>query len=221
MDYRLPPARFIVPLPIAWFADWAKDKMKSLLEGFVLPDWFPYALIGLFIGLLINDLYNSRSWLRHNWRHFRRVFDVQSVHAGHLHEPHEHIPIICNLKFRKQLKNALLTVCIVSPSPTREPDRKITHQEILNVAKYADKRLMLGNMAITRAGDKFARHCVWGDKLGEQDLRGYPIIPGGRSAIEISIKHQIYRVYVHFLDTTREENSRIYLLTQDDFPSLI
>ena len=223
MRYEWPSKTLILPLPMAFLLGWAKDTLTTWLNDLAIPDWLPVLLVGIFAGLLINDVLNSRSWLRHNWRVWRRLFDVETTHAGHHQSSPEHIELVCLLRFRKTVKDAQLTVSIVTPSPTREDERRISHSEVIDVIKDSRKRLMLGSIAITRAGDSHACHSVWGEGVGETNLNlGRPSIIGlSRVVIEVKVNHQIYRIYAHILDPNREESSRVYLLSEDQFPALI
>ena len=223
MRYEWPSKTLILPLPLAFVIGWAKDALTTWLNDLVIPDWLPALLVGLFVGLLINDVLNSRSWLRHNWRVWRRLFDVVTTHAGHHQSSPEHIELICILKFKKTVKNAQLTVCVVTPFPTREDERRITHNEAIDLVKDSTKRLMLGNIAITRAGDPHACHSVWGERIGEKDLGlgQLPITGLSRVVLEVKVNHQTYSIYAHILEPNREESSKVYLLTEDQFPSLI
>ena len=223
MRYEWPSKTFIWPLSIVLLFGLAKDSLTTWVSGLVLPDWFIWLLVGVFVGSLINDILNPRSWFRHNWRVSRRLFDVETVHAGHHQWTPEHIELVCILKFRKEITKARLTVCVVTPFPTKDADKKISHNETIDLVKDSTKRLILGNIAITRAGDPYACHSVWGEKVGSKDLEGgqLPITGLSRVTLEVSVNHQTYRIYAHILDANREESSKIYLLTEDQFPSLI
>jgi hypothetical protein len=223
MCYEWPPRRFIWPLPVALLLGWAKDTITTWFNGVTLPAWLPVVLIGMFIGLLINDALNPRSWLRQNWRLWRSLFDVVTVHAGHCQTTPERIELICIIKFRKTIKNALLNVRVITPYPSRDNDIKITHSESIDLVKDSQKNIKLGSVAITNEGDSHACHSVWGEKLGGKDLEQgqHSIIGQSRVIIEVSVNHQTYRIYAHILDPNRKESSSVYLLTQDQFPSLI
>ena len=223
MRYELPPKRFIWPLPVLLLLGLAQDKITTWFNDASLPAWLLIFLIGIIIGSLINDVLNPRSWLRQNWRLWRSLFDVVTVHAGHCQSPPEHIELICLIKFRKTLENALFTVRVITPYPTREDDIKITHSESLDLVKNSLKNIRLGSLAITNRGDSYACHSVWGGKIGGKDLEQgqHSIIGQSRVIIEVSVNHQTYRIYAHILDSNRKESASVYLLTQDQFPSLI
>ncbi len=160
---------------------------------------------------------SDSSAVRHNWREWRKVFSVLGAHGHHLHDP-ERIDMVCALKFRKDFIGTLV-VRVIVPLPGREPDTKVVHQEAIDAAKDQEKILRLGSISITKPGDTFARHSLWGEKLGEKDLpaNSHPIY-ASRNIIEISAGAQIFRIYAHILDAARKEQERVYLLTEDEVP---
>ena len=79
---------------------------------------------------------NPNSALRHNWREWRKVFDVIAVMAGHVEgQTNDRVDIICLLKFRKSLTDEALTVRVIVPLTFKKDDKKLVHQEKLTIAK--------------------------------------------------------------------------------------
>jgi hypothetical protein len=219
MAYRSPKRTYLafpfalLPGGIRWMLEhWAEHQEWWHAIPF---GWLTITILAFGIGIVVQDLLNEKSALRHNWREWRKIFSVLNIHAAHLEDP-ERVDILCVLTFRKDV-NDVLSVRVVVPLLGRESDVKLVHREEVNVSKNEERRLRLGSIAITKPGDAFARHSVWGEKLGEKDLKGHAIY-ASRNIIEISLGPQIFRIYAHILDVARKEQSHIYLLSEDELP---
>ncbi len=223
MSFKRPKATYLA-LPAAFVPEGGKWMLERWAEHqqwwHGLPfGWMTLTILAFWVGVVVQDLMNEKSALRHNWREWKKVFDVLTVHAGHIQNGMERVDIMCLLKFRRDIKNALLVVRVIVPLSFNEPDIKVIHQERLDIAGNGEKRLRLGNIAITRPGYEFARHSVWGEAIGGKDIAlGQHTIYASKNIIEISIGSQTYRIYAHVLDVSRKEQSHIYLLTQDQLP---
>ena len=219
MSYKWPkptyialPAAGIPPLAHQMLEHWAEhqDWWHSVPFG-----WITGAILVFWFGVLFQDLLNENSAIRHDVREWRKVFSVLNISAAHLNDP-ERIDIVCLMKFRKRF-DGLLTVRVVVPLAGRDSDIKLIHKERIDIADGEEKRLRLGSISITKPGDAFARHSLWGEKLGVQDVNGHPIY-AVRNIIEISVGPQTFRVYAHVLDATRKEQSHVYLLKENELP---
>ena len=140
--------------------------------------------------------------------------------AGHVEgQTNDRVDIICLLKFRKSLTDEALTVRVIVPLTFKKDDKKLVHQEKLTIAKDGEKRLRLGNLAITKPGAPFACHSIWGETIGTKDLdAGQHAIYASKNLIEIAVGVQTYRIYAHVLDTQRKEQAYVYLLPESDLP---
>jgi hypothetical protein len=225
MAYRWPKKSVLglfVPTPaiLAW--SFIKEDMTGTQWWHHLPFfWIIITTSAYAAGWLVNELVYPTSNMRHNWREWRKVFEVQSANTRHLvDQDAERIGIICQLKFRKDVKDARLTVRVVTGLPGRPSLRQIVLQESISAAKDSTKALTVGSLPITRPGAPFARHAVWGSQLPGRDIEPGQItmIPGARNIIEVSVGPQAYRIYVQALDSSREESTRLYLLREDEFP---
>jgi hypothetical protein len=224
MAYIRPKATYFA-FPAAAIPEVGKSMLERWAEQHewwqTLPfGWLTVVIVAFGVGVVIQDLVNEKSALRHNWREWRRIFDVLTVHASHVEKDNkERVDIFCRLKFRKTIDEALLTVRVIVPLPYREADVKLIHREKVSVAAEGEKTLRLGNIAIATAGQDFTCHSVWGDAIGGRDIAPgqYPIY-ASRNIIEISIASQTYQIYAHVLDVSRKEHAYVYLLTENDLP---
>ena len=219
MSYKWPkptyvafPVAGVLPFVPHMLEHWAEHQewWKCLPFG-----WISLVILAFGIGAFVQDLANDKSSLRYNWREWRKVFSVLTAHAAHLDNP-ERVDILCHLKFIKDFRGKLI-VRVIVPLADREPDIKVVHQEQIDIPKDGEKRLRLGSISITKPGDAFARHSLWGEILGEKDLKGHAIY-ASRNIIEIVAGPQTFRIYAHVLDTVRKEHERIYLLRENELP---
>jgi|GEM_PF-3035468 len=218
---KKPHLGYLATLPFVIAGSFISESATATTWWTTLP--FLY-IAGIFIaygvGVWINDIFDSNSWIHNNWREFKKTFDVSTINSIHIQGPPERVDINCVIKFKKNIADEYLTVRVVLPLPARKSRvQVIHHQKIISAAKDSIKHLRLGSISITRPHDPFARHSIWGEILGEQDLKNgeVPIIQA-KQMLEIQLGAYIYRVYVDVLQSSREENAYIHLLSEEDFP---
>jgi hypothetical protein len=225
MAYRWPKKSILglfVPAPVILAWSFVKEDMTATQWWHHLPFlWMALTTLAYGVGWLASELANPVSDMRHNWREWRKVFEMLSANASHrLDQDAERIDIVCQVKFTREVKDARLTVRVVTGLPGRPSLRQIVFQEPISAPKDSTRVLVVGSLAITRPGAPFARHAVWGPQLPGRDIAPGQItmIPGARNIVEISVGPQAYRIYAQALDPTREESTRIYLLRENEFP---
>ncbi len=136
-----------------------------------------------------------------------------------MHDP-ERVDIYCFLKFRKDIRDQLLTVRVILTLSFKDDEARVVYQERISVAAGTEKRLRIGSISIARPGDPYARHDLWGAEIGEKDVRDANLMmcPYSRNIVEISLPGQTYRVFAQLLNESREEQRRVYLLPEEHLP---
>jgi len=165
MGYRWPKKSILglfVPAPVILAWSFVKEDMTATQWWNHLPFlWMALTTLAYAVGWLVSELANPVSDLRHNWREWRKVFEVLSANASHrLDQEAERIDIVCQVKFIRDVKDARLTVRVVTGLPGRASLRQIVFQEPISAPKDSTRVLVVGSLAITRPGAPFARHAV-------------------------------------------------------------
>jgi hypothetical protein len=221
---------------IAWFA--AQQWLQAQPWWVAVP--WPWIIFGLFFflaGTLHADLWNKNSQLRRWWRDRHCVFEVMAVSTNHTWNDAsryntERVEIWCSLKFIRPQKKAALTVRVTSPLGSHNPQTNlIINKSLGDIPKDFQQRVVLGNISISSplppeeierrksSGQHLgARHNVWGEAMGLPDIaQGQTtMIPGSKNLIEISVGRQTYSIFATLLNETREDQTRIFFLTEDD-----
>lgn len=158
--------------------------------------WFTALFSAVGVGLVMGDLYNPHSWLRHNLREWSKVFEVKACFIGQEFSPHEFFSLVCLLKFTRDIRDAKLIVKVIQIRPGGN-HVQVVHFEKITMPKDSERSLRLGSIPVTHPGDPFARHALWGEILGDKDLlpNQHPIA-GGPAVIEVSLSRQKYCAYV-------------------------
>jgi hypothetical protein len=161
-----------VPAPaiLAW--SFIKEDMTATEWWHHLPfGWMALTTLAYAVGWLVSEFANPKSDTAQVWGQWRKVFDVLSASTTHRSDQDaERIDIVCQLKFRREVKDARLTVRVVTGLPGRPSLRQIVFQEPISAPKDSTKVLVLGSLPITRPGAPFARHAVWGPQLPGQNI---------------------------------------------------
>lgn len=189
------------------------------------------------LGTLHADLWNKNSQLKRWWRDLCRIFDVSAVSTRHIWDDSaryntERVEIWCSIKFLKATRGSKLTVRVTSPLGTANPQTHLVINKSLgDVDRDFEYRFVIGSISIqgplpqeeierrTSNGMHLgARHDVWGDAPGTPDIAAGQItmIPGSKNLIEINIGRQTYRVFATLLNTQRVDQSRVFILTEND-----
>jgi hypothetical protein len=191
----------------------------------IVNGWWPTIWIiaaAFFAGLVAEDIHNPRSYIREKLRYLRRRFEVIWTASVYCENPNR-VDLNCQLRFVRDIKEEILTVRIVQPYLTR-PDRVsvVYQKKIPSAARDTIENIRLGSIAITKAGDTFARHSLWGPVLGEKDLSNgqVSITPSSKNIVEISLGPQTYRIYADILRDNMIADHHVYLLTEQTFPEL-
>ncbi len=230
--YRKPPRTHLGYLPffpLAWAAN-------AVHEGVATETWWAqlpfFWIAGLFlayaIGIWVSDLRDAKSWIRQDWRQWRKVFDVVAFGAQHHENDPEHIGIWVLMKFNRDVYNTRLIVRLTILLPVGDPIRKVIHEEVLTSAlRESERRLRIGSFAINgpakdHASVKPARHSVWGNVIGGESIAEgqTPIIGLSENIVELSVGPQTYRLFVKTLDPSRKASSMVYLMSEDEVPNL-
>lgn len=178
-------------------------------------------LVRSFIaGALWADLSNPESALRARWRDWRRVFETRAAYIQEAVEPHAHYEIVLVFRVVRDLGPCRLTVRVIELT---QPCRThLVHNEAFPLLhKDHERRLRVGSVAITKPGDGFARHSVWGEELGAQRLSpGQTSILGmGRCLVDVTLAGQTYRLLVATCPPKMHgDPPPYYVLTEDEFP---
>lgn len=225
MAYRWPTKRILglfVPAPVILAWSFIKEDMTATQWWHHLPFlWMAVTTLAYAVGWLVSEFANPKSDTAYDWRQWRKVFEMLSANTTHrLDQDAERIDIVCRLKFIREVKDARLTVRVVTGLPARPSLRQIVFQERITTPKDSTRVLVVGSLPITRPGAPFARHAVWGPHLPGRDIGPGQItmIPGARNIVEVSVGPQAYRIYVQALDPNPEDATRLYLLREDEFP---
>ena len=234
MAYRFPRLEFLIGPTGAV----APQATKYLMEQHFqqsdfwkdLPfGWVSLLFLSFWLGTVVKELRDPKSWIRHNILEFRKVFDVESVSTTHKWDDAdrwgtERVEVWCSIKFLKDLDDPSLTLRVTSWLGSQSATTHLIFNESMGQIKRDQvKRIVLGSLAVTnatpperRSESIGARHSIWGPVIGTPTLHeGQVTIASGRSMIDLTIASQSYRVFADVLDHSREDSRRIYLVTED------
>tara|TARA_R110000787_G_scaffold36855_6_gene93826 strand:- start:768 stop:1517 length:750 start_codon:yes stop_codon:yes gene_type:complete len=153
----------------------------------------------------------------------RRVFDVRYVAKRQSHDEPKRIEIVCCIQFRRRIPDPLLCVRVTSPTNIKKAETKVVIQRRLGeVTPGKEEQIVLASLMMPYPGWK-PRHSTWGEELNDGTLRptDVPFGKGGDSVVEIFVERQVYRVFVRTPKANVEADREIFLLTEDEVPSLL
>lgn len=183
-------------VPARWVVEnvWTNGTFwNHYVQPFFEPLLWPY--IPIFVsGLLIQDLYNPRSWIRQVFKSITSTFDVVSHQVIYADNP-KRLQINCRIKFKTDIKSGkLIARCFGGTNGPIKPIISVVVLADLN-DKLKDQfiDIVLGKAAISYAGWTPV-YSVWGDTdMAKHDVT----MPMGCDNILNLELHSGWRVQVH------------------------
>jgi len=184
--------------------------------------WLTITVIAFWAGLCVQDLYNQRSWLRHNWRELRRAFHAHTISRAKNDDQKQWFELTAVVRFTRRINATveLFAYDAVQFELFNKP--KLIYR--INKLKYSKDETLDLTMACIPHYIKQTeprRHSLWGTEPGENHLRegAQTIHPSSDNLAEIRISSwlgiQTYRVFFAMTENRTETGGAFFFLPED------
>ncbi|GEM_PF-4504746 len=202
----------------------AELALPLVLEGIAQVGWYqaiPFGWLSLLclayaLGLLVQDHYNSNSWIRGLYRDLRRVFTIEATTDKSENNENDH-HFSARIKFTRNMDGAIVVARVRSYAYGANPERKIGEFVIFEEQGLIASKDKTLNIPIC---DVFWSYPGWTPK-SPQWTGGQSLISGSISVVEIEVRRgarAIQRERLTFLYCPQGAHKTALLFKETDGP---
>ncbi len=176
---------------------WMLEQKASTSEFWLnLPwGWMTLCFLSFFVGQVVQDVFNSKSWIRQNWKDWTRKFEVTALNVSGQMKPRARI-VVARIRFVKRINKGHLYLRAYTCTGMKRNSKVFVADlgEINNVAPDTEQQIRLATDAIAYPGWE-----PFNSTIGPPDADN-PISLVGSSAnvIEIELKTLLLKQTTRF-----------------------